>query len=125
MATKVTISSFCTAIEALIAKQGLDIDKMINAVNSALGELSFDDEKSSGKMTYGKATTKRYAEFRLTERTVSKFSGGCNNALRLYFFDQELRSLDSIIGSPMLENWPGSLVSWVLKFKLAADTKAA
>lgn len=126
MATKILLGSLAASIAQLIEEQHLDESKIRNVVNASLGQLNLEKEgevKGKAKIKVGNEETPD--EFKLTERQVNKFTGGATSALRFFFFNQEMLSLEKTVGVLELSEWPEHIRHWMKKFEPASEEKAA
>ncbi len=127
VSTKIVLGQISDSILDLVVNQGLDLDAIRNAVNSALGQMAHDAEKDGDKavMTWKKATKKANESFRLTEKLQKQFVfNGSNGGIRFYLFNQDLLDLEQKVGTMNLADWPTYLNSWMAKFAPAAVVAA-
>lgn len=119
MATKILLGDWAVGIENLIEATGLNESQLRNAVNSALGELSAEGEVTvSGKAKIKLGGKDQPDTFKLSEKQLAKFTGGVSSPLRLFYFNQELLALESIMGGIDLNGWPEYIARWMGKFTL-------
>lgn len=126
MAT-IGITSSWIPLSVLALTVSLDVDRMVNAVNSALGEMSKDEESGGAKAVLSWKSKKNEGEsFRLRESIVNYYTHkGGNNALRFFYFCQEVKSIEKVTGKLVLSDWPEYLVGWTKKFAKGEEKKAA
>ena len=118
--TKIVLGQISDSILALCKDQKINVPALHNAVNSALGQMSHDQEKDqdSAVMKWRKASKKQNETFRLTEKLAKQytFTGG-NGGIRFYWFNQQLLDMEQTVGTMNLADWPSYLNSWIAKFK--------
>lgn len=114
--------TFATVVADLIELDGLDSVRLLDSVNSALGELVHDDTKTDAKVRVKVGKNDKPDTVRFTEKVLSTFKGNASNPLRLYQFSQDLAELEKVVGKITLSEWPSYLAGWVSKFKLTPST---
>lgn len=120
--TSIVLGQISDSILDLMVTDGIDKDKLRNAVNSALGQMAHSADKDVNKavMAWSKATKKKNESFRLTEKIQKQFVfAGSNGGIRFYLFNQDLLDLEQKVGAIALAGWPSYLESWVAKFQAA------
>ena len=123
--TSIVLGQVSDSILALCDEQKIDIAKLHNAVNSALGQMAHSADKDVNKaiMAWSKATKKKNESFRLTEKIQKQFVfSGSNGGIRFYLFNQDLLDLEQKVGAIDLADWPSYLQNWVAKFRIAEPT---
>jgi hypothetical protein len=122
-----SVESLVSSVSTLCADTHVDSSKLINAINSALGEMSHDESSGGAKavMAWKQGTKNKAESFRLKEAIVNYYQGGGSNALRCYYFIQEVARIEKTTGKLSLAGWPEYLENWIKKFQTPAIEKAA
>lgn len=113
--------NLCVAVRNSLINMELSTVKVVNAVNSALGELEARSEES--KLGDGRVTK---SEYKVTETTTSKYAGQ-KTTLPLLFdaWHSQVAKAEKIASFETIE-LPGIFKQWLEKFAKAneADKKA-
>jgi hypothetical protein len=117
----VKIVAFCASISALIGEQKLNEVQLLDAVNSALGQLKHTGESDASLKLSIKADKDKGDVMKLSEKIVNKFSGPASSPLRLALFNEELAKLEKSVGVISFADWPSYLQGWASKFKLETE----
>ena len=127
MTSKLSITMTVSVLIALEAAN-LDVDKVQNAVDSALGELSADSPVVKvEKARATKETQKKPSLFRVSQTEKTSFEGALTAPLRFYLWNEAIGQAEAAAEGSFPVELPenGRIATWLAKFAEKPKEKAA
>lgn len=126
MANKLQIT-LAASVAAALDDAGLDVPRVIQGVNSALGELTADSPVVKvGKARATKETAKKPSLFKISQTEKQGFEGRLTAPLRFYLWNEAILSAELAVETDFPVSIPeeGKVATWLTKFAVAEEKAA-
>lgn len=127
MTSKLSITLTVSVLTAL-ENAKLDVDRVEQAVNAALGELAADHPVTKiGKARATKETQKKPSLFKISATEKQSFEGQLTAPLRFYLWNEAIGQAEKAVEGEFPVSIPenGRVATWLAKFAEKSEEKAA